>query len=373
MICRGHIKAACVAWSFMAAVCAAGRAETVSGDINSANSASCDQRISELEAELAALKRGAGDVFFASSPVGGCVQQDACSNCDPGDCQCLRFCTGAALVFAKPHYKEAFQVSEISLPNLQQELLPFLYDYSPSTRVWLGCTTPTGLGVRADYWQFDQAGDRRTLTSDGLTWYGAHATTIIFPATVIADAAGETLTVDDGLEVHVANLLGTLDTEFAGISLVGGGGLRYASLKQGFSAVVSDGGGPPVGLLRWSRDFEGLGPAIAVSARRPIGCCGLSLIAEGGGALLFGIKRLNRFVSGNVGAATMPHLMLDDANEVVPIIDLRMGGEWSYRFANDWLVAVQGLYEGQLWAEAGAPTLGFLGLEGFALQCELRH
>jgi hypothetical protein len=366
----------------MVAFCPVVRAEPVSGDFVLAASARYDQRISRLEAELAALKREKDNVFYASAEAGG-YDQDyagggydrdyACGACDPDDCPDDGLYAGAALVFAKPHFKEAFQISVISLPDLRQELLPFLYDYSPSPRAWLGYTTQSGLGIRADYWQFDQAGDSRALTSDGLTFIGAQATTIIFPSTILADSAGETLTANDGLEVHVASLLATLDVELAGISLVGGGGLRYASLEQGFSAAVIDGAGTPTGLLEWTRVFEGLGPAIAINARRPIGCRGLALIAEGGGALLFGRKRLNRFVFGNVGPATMPQLTLDDANDVVPIFDLRVGGQWSCRLANDWQISVQGMYEGQLWAEAGAPTLGFLGFEGFSLQLALRH
>jgi hypothetical protein len=261
----------------------------------------------------------------------------------------------------------------ISLPDMQQELLPFLYDYSTSPRVWLGYLTPAGLGIRADYWQFDQSGDSRSLTSDGLHFIGAHATTIIFPATILADTAGETLTASDDLEVHVVNLMGTLTAELAGISLETRGGLRYATLEQGYSAAVVDGAGTLTGQLHWKRHFEGLGPTMAVGARRPIGCRGLAVIADGGAALLFGKKRLERFVLGNVGPATMPRLTLDDASEVVPIIDLRLGGEWSHRFATGWQLALQGMYEGQLWAEAGAPTLGFLGFEGFSVQVELRH
>jgi hypothetical protein len=228
------------------------------------------------------------------------------------------------------------------------------------------------LGIRADYWQFDQAGDSRAITSAGPTIIGAHATTIIFPATILADAPGETLTAGDGLEVHVLNLMATINAEVSEISLVGAGGLRYATLSQGLSSAVTDAAGTPQGLLRWSRVYEGVGPTISVNARRPIGCRGLAVIAEGGGALLFGRKTLNRIVSGNVGPAALPLLFLDGANEVVPIGELRLGAEWSYRFANGVQFSLQGLYEGQLWAEAGAPTLGFLGFEGFSAQMELR-
>ena len=75
---------------------------------------------------------------------------------------------GAALVFAKPHFKEAFQVSVISISDMRQELLPFLYGYSPAPRAWVGYSTATGLGLRVDYWQYDQAGDSRSFRRSGI-------------------------------------------------------------------------------------------------------------------------------------------------------------------------------------------------------------
>jgi len=322
-----------------------------------------DSRISELEAELASLRH-------ELQPVVGC-EETTCADCC--DCACSPgFYSGVAVVFAKPHFKEAFQISLVNTVG-QQTLVPFSYDYSPTPRVWLGYVGRDGMGLRADYWQFNQTGDSRSVRPDGLSIVsaGAHATTVIFPATILA-AVGETLTATDALETHIVNMEGTLHRDLGWISFVGGGGIRYVSLKQTLSSFVND---AVPDNLSWLRRYEGIGPTVSVDAKRQIGQTGLSFIAGGGGALLFGHKNLNRVATGNdvfPTGAVSPLLVLDDADEVVGTGELSLGAEWTRTFASGATLTVKGTYEAQLWAEAGAPTLGFLGFEGYGIQLELR-
>jgi hypothetical protein len=65
--------------------------------------------------------------------------------------------------------------------------------------------------------------------------------------------------------------------------------------------------------------------------------------------------------------------MLEEADEVVGIGEFGFGFEWARTMGSGAELAVTGTYDGQLWAEAGAPTLGFLGFQGFGLGVELRR
>jgi len=127
-----------------------------------------DSRITELEAELASLRQ-------ELQPVVGYEETDCVECCDGSS----GFYSGFALVFAKPHFKEAFQISVVNAATQQRTLEPFSYDYSPTPRVWLGYVGRNSLGIRANYWKYDQAGDSATYQTNGLTDFaGAHATTV---------------------------------------------------------------------------------------------------------------------------------------------------------------------------------------------------
>jgi len=137
-------------------------------------------------------------------------------------------------------------------------------------------------------------------------------------------------------------------------------------LQQHYGAAVTD-NGVPQEMLSWTRRFEGVGPTVSVELRRPVGQCGLSLVAGGRGSLLFGHKNLTRLYLNPEDRATPPLLRLHNADEVVGSGQLEIGAQWDRQLARGGSLFVRASYEGQLWADAGAPTLTFLGFEGFNL------
>ncbi len=313
-----------------------------------------ESRVANLEAQIQSLQIGAD-----------CWGDSKCDGCQAGG-----FYAGAAVVWAKPHFKEAFQYSQTNVLNGQQTLFPFDYDYEASPRIWAGYRNPDGVGVRATYWNFDATGNGAANTSDGFNIYGAHAITIIFPANIFAAAPGSTLTTQDQLETEITNLYGTYDTNLNDIEVSVGAGLRYARLRQSLSATVSGSG--PAASLNWTREYDGLGPSITLDAKKQLGETRFSAVAAGGGSLLFGTKSINRTVIGDQSPQpASPFLRLNDADEVVGIGELSLGLEWATTTRRGSQLSVRGTYESQLWAEAGAPTLGFLGFQGFGIQAEL--
>lgn len=284
------------------------------------------------------------------------------------------FYFGAAAVFAKPHFKEAFQHSQTSLVTGLQTLAPFEYGYETTPRAWIGFKRPNGTGVRVTYWGFHGTGETQTNVADGLTIFGAHAVSIIFPANIFASTPGETLQSSDQLNTQTINYYGTYDTTIGAFEISGGVGLRNARLSQRLDSVVLNPAGAPVRQLNWQREFNGLGPSVTIDIKRRIGCSPFSAFTQAGGALLFGTKSLNRTVFGDQSPQpAAPFLSLEDADEVVGVGEMNFGFEWSQQWKNGYQMNIRGLYEGQLWAEAGAPTIGFLGFEGFGVQAELKR
>ena len=317
---------------------------------------SSERRLTELEAEIAALKGRLGQAPPAACDV-------SCEPCEP--CRSSGLYAGYALVFAKPHLKESFRATTLSLLSGTMDLVPFSHGYDSSSRTWLGYVGPSGLGFRARYWQYDNDGNPLLLQSDHTTLHGAHAVTVIFPAQILTIDPGEILSISNGLEVHTVDLEGTQRVQVGCMSVVVGGGLRYASLEQRFTAAITD-GGLPEQQLATSRRFEGWGPTASVEMERPLGGCGLALVGGMHGSLLFGSKQMRR-VANSIPATVPPIIVLGNADEVVGCAELEIGLQWSRQLENGADLFLRGTYEAQLWTDAGAPTLTFLGFEGFGL------
>ena len=84
------------------------------------------------------------------------------------------------------------------------------------------------------------------------------------------------------------------------------------------------------------------------------------------GSLLFGEKEIRRFVNPPT-VTSPPFVVFDEADEVVGCGGLEIGLQWSRPLPHGGSLFVRGTYEAQLWADAGAPTLTFLGFEGFGI------
>ena len=310
-------------------------------------------------------------VHFLESQIG--ALQSECGNSGNKECESgLYF--GAAAFFAKPHLKEAFQHSQTNVLTGQQTLVPFEYDYEGSPRAWLGLKGKHGFGVRGTFWNFDADGQSSTNVSDGLNIFGAHAVSVIFPANILAAAPGDVLQNSDSLKTQLVGLYGTYDTTVGSFKFSGGAGLRYANLEQSLNSTVVNAGGVPTAQLNWEREYNGLGPSVTVEVSRHIGNSPFSAVFNGGGSLLFGTKTIDRTVFGDQSPQpASPFLRLDEADEVVGIGEVGMGLQWSRPLRSGHHLKISGTYEGQLWAEAGAPTLGFLGFEGFAVRVELKR
>jgi hypothetical protein len=275
---------------------------------------------------------------------------------------------GFDVSFTKPQLKESFQAIEIDLLTGTQSLLGFSYDYDPAYRAWLGYEGPEGVGIRGRYWQYDHGGNTLSLVSDPFTIVGAQSITVIFPGVITSVDPGEVLTADSDFNVQTFDLEMTQQIQLGRVSGRVGAGLRYARMEQSNSAVISD-GFIVEQILTTQRVFEGIGPMLSGEFRRPFGCCGLAGVVSARGGVLFGEKSLSRF-ENNGSSGLPPFISLGSVDEVSGVGELDVGLEWR-RATEHGSLAIRGAYEGQLWTDAGAPTLTFLGFEGFRIGVEL--
>ncbi|MDP6553891.1 MAG: Lpg1974 family pore-forming outer membrane protein [Pirellulaceae bacterium] len=274
--------------------------------------------------------------------------------------------TGFSFLFAKAHMKESFEATITNVVTPSLTLVPLDTDYEMTPRVWLGMTNDQGLGVRMTYWRYDHGGNAQTFVSDGINLPGATVTTVIFPAAIIAPVAGDVLSTSNQLATSTLDAEGTIDLQLGSLQMRAGAGLRYAKISQQMSALATR-GGAPIGVLDWTREFEGIGPTISADARRPL-LNDVSAIGVLRGSLLYGEKSLQRSVIGDSTPVPGPPIVqLDDVDEVTAGFEMALGVEWKREFASGHQLVVQGTYEGQLWTAAGAPTLTFLGFEGFSV------
>lgn len=275
---------------------------------------------------------------------------------------------GYSLVFAKPHLKESFQATILDVPTGTLSLQPFEYDYEPSSRVWIGFQNESGIGLRAKYWHFDHNGDGFTRRATPAERPGAAATTVIYPANITTALPGDLLRVSNSLAAQSVDLEGTRAIALGKTELTASAGLRYAQLEQTYFAQVTSLATP--GILSFSRNFYGLGPSIGVDARHPIGMSGISAVATFRGSFLFGQKTLERSVTGDVTPNAGPaNVKLRNADEITGIYEAGLGAEWRLYSGAAGEFSLRGMYEGQLWTDGGAPTITFLGFEGFSIGC----
>ena len=332
-------------------------ASTAFAEVNAAveSELSVAQRLAALEARVQTL----GELQSCEDSYSCQRLPEVCDDCRQGGFYC-----GFDCVLAKPHFKEAFQSAVVTGADTMS-LVPFSYNYDVAPRAWFGYTGASGMGLRTRYWQYDQTAD--PYQSPPGTPAIAQVVSIIFPATIVAIPPA-VLNVHDELEVHTVDLEGTQEFSIGNIFMIGSGGLRYAMMRQSTDATVTNEGAVQQSLS-WQRRFEGIGPTIAIEVERPIGTCGLAVVGNFRGSLLFGDKDLDR-VEVNGSGGGLPIVTLDKASEVMGIGEIELGLQWTRQLAiGDFFI--RGTYEGQLWSDSGTPTLGYLGFQGFGIGCGL--
>jgi hypothetical protein len=238
----------------------------------------------------------------------------------------------------------------------------FSYDHEFAPRIWIGFVADDGLGVRARYWSFDA-----DSSAFGFNPVGFEGAVIIESPDVlgIGSIPGQNdtdylLAANSNIELDVWDLEVTQTLDVKSWVLLGSAGLRYARIAQDYQAAVTRnflaGNGAPgdVDVVSGGHNFYGVGPTVAVEARRPLGL-GFTLYSSARGSLLFGTgKRVaGRSLAGM--DARFFESEVSSRDDFLPIGELEIGAEWATDLGWSRLF-VQGAYVGQIWCGAGSPT-----------------
>lgn len=121
---------------------------------------------------------------------------------------------GYNFLFIKPQMKESFEATVTNVGTGQLTLVPLDYNFNVTPNIWIGYRTSPQLGVRVNYWGYDQNGNCQTLVSDGLNLPCATATTVIYPAVIIAPAPGDIMQTRNSLNVQTFDTEGTCVCNF---------------------------------------------------------------------------------------------------------------------------------------------------------------
>jgi hypothetical protein len=302
-----------------------------------------------LFALLLSIGLGA-NAAWAQDDVVGCCDVGCCDGC--GDIGCGGTCgstchiyAGAEVSFLKPHLG-ALGFSATGHPDAM--ILP-TFDYEASPRFWIGFEDSSGLGLRAIYWQIDESARMDMWHADDI----AGMLDGVYIDGIGVDLEAETL----DLEVTQRGCLGCLELAFAG-------GVRYGRMQTG---LFVDGEIVDLGDFRGgvATEFEGVGPTLALDARRPLGCYGLSLVGGIRGAWLYGCT--DGFLTGD--ATELIDVTITAEDHLMQVYEANLGVEYSCCLSGGCQMSVAAVWESQVWE--WAPVAGLIhqdiGLTGPAI------
>jgi len=289
----------------------------------------------------------AGALLMATAPSGAQECGATCFN------TCSGFVAGADMVVLRPFVGDP---REIGLDILGAEgTLGFgENDYDISPRLWLGYVSQSGLGVRARWWKFDHDLDAET----------GEAT--------IEDVL---LSTRGALDMYLVDVEVTQQMQFGLWQANAGGGLRVAGTSRYLGVNLFDPEDEASFDLTLANWFDGIGPTLFTEFRRPIGSCGLALVATGRGSVLFGSRHV--VLTGTDEFGVLPGTLMslgEEHDTVLGIAEIQMGAEWAKDLSGGSRLFLNTLWEGQYWASSGG-LLNLInndvGLMGFSVGCGL--
>lgn len=206
----------------------------------------------------------------------------------------------------------------------------FNYDFSFSPRVTASYVLPVGLGFRARYWQFNQG---KALTgidgSDNTTLYTSEPLGLGLISQGDATTTS-VMTLNSGLKLYAMDFEVTKDLQFGNLKILYWGGMRYAHIAQDYDVVDALDGGASQTLAS-GHNLNGFGPTVGIEDRYAIGETGLSFFGNIRGSLLAGngkqkVSRRSALL-GDYDAS-------DARNDLLPIGDLEVGGEFEFELGS---------------------------------------
>ena len=212
--------------------------------------------------------------------------------------------------------------------------------------VWLGYMLDGGLGARARWWYFRQGTDQ--TYSFGPPNGGTLTVLSAAPlGSAIIQNNPVAFNITSKLQLQVADLEAVQEVAFHNWNFLFSGGLGYADITQSYNAFAFNFERLP---LLSGRSFVGVGPELALEARRQIMSSGLNLYGSARTRVLFGSAK--QLVSGGdeLHGSQQTH-----QDEVLAVEELEVGFEYGVTFGRSrWFGQLAMV--GQEWLGAGNAT-----------------
>jgi hypothetical protein len=295
--------------------------------------------------------------------------------CQP-DNRCRRgLIGGAGIYWMQPYFIDnpAFTVSTTTLTGpggtlrTTTERINISQHMEVAPQLWLGYLSDAGLGARVRWWYFRQ-GTGQSISvpaaTPGTLTFLSSAAPLGFSAFVDNDGSAATLATTSKLQFQVWDAEAINSVQTGRWDLLFAGGLRFVHINHQYNAFVGgdsggDAGGDAGAPIRASvlsgHSFHGIGPVLALEARRALGDSGLSLYSSARGAVLFGSAKQNAtdiFISED---GTFADSSTDTRNSVLSVVDLELGLEFGRNVGSSHVFGQVALV-GQEWWGAGSAS-----------------
>jgi Legionella pneumophila major outer membrane protein precursor len=298
---------------------------------------------------------------------------------------------GTDLLYVRPYISVNTAFTVVSGTT---ESEPFDWHHTRAHRIWIGCAEPTGWGVRAQGFVFDDASDNRHVTLTSAEIATRQVTTPPFgpvipgvtdfggPSAVLARSGlGEDrLTFRSDLRIVAAEVEATFacGTDDWTVCLSGGG--RYLQVRHGYRPELENAGRlgtSETQNLTLGREFTGYGPTLALFARHRIGDSVLSAYASARGSVVVGTldeqAAFARSVNdpdllAGVGTRQTRTNATSTSDHTIPVVELEIGLECGGALGRMRLFGRAGVVA-QTYFNAGSATnsSGSLSLVGGAI------
>jgi hypothetical protein len=283
------------------------------------------------------------------------------SSDDENSCSQSYFQSGAALHVLRPvignNFGMLFETFTSDQPGPFDGFLPasshfenFNYPYTISPSVWVGYTTDSGLGVRLNWFHFDQDANTLTAVEHALVPVGGSGagTVVSSPSAFVSTLASGSVLQQGQSAVYIATNRLFLDVwdfdvtqtfKVCQLDITAGGGLRYLHMNQTYDVSRTHQGLPRGEFDNEfesdSNSFNGFGPTALLEVQRPIGCGGLGLYGDARVGLLFGVRRetciqqrddnvLQELESASTGSG-----ISSTSDQLVGFAEIELGLEWA--------------------------------------------
>ena len=302
-----------------------------------------------LRAQEPAAAPGATVSVPAADLMGGASMLESCADCG---CAGGGWAAGVGLYWMQPYFENnlAYAVGQTNAGppvSLTVGRVDVSHHMEVAPLVWLGYVSDCGWGARARWWYFRQG----TSQTEPAGTAGATLTSAA-PLGLSLTGGGAALNVTTKLELQAADLEATQDYRVGSWDFLLAAGVRLARVTQSYNAYFDRGG---LNELLSGHGFQGVGPTLALEARRPFGASGLALIGNARGSVVFGSARQRAEVPDLNSIAT------DHRNRGLPIAELELGLEYARTIGAGRVFGQVG-FVGQDWFGAGGASRSSLNV-----------